>query len=137
MDLIKESVVETQGQQEKESATGLSIEDAFIILGVYAADIDPNNCQEYVRLIVDLAQQQPEFMEISKDRESMEKRIHFYLNEMQTPDHAEANVNQAVRVVTSDLTQRVISWIVRICNTSGLTVSKMKKLNKINAKLRG
>ena len=115
----------------------LSIQDALIILGVYAANIDPDHCEEDVRQIVGLAQQLPEFIEISEDKKSTEKRIFLYMNRLQNPVQVKETIDQAVRVVAPDMKKRAIDWMVQICDTLGLREARMNKLNEIEVKLKG
>ena len=137
MSFDKESLKEIEVDERKEWATNLSIHDALIILGVYAADLDPDHCKEDVRLIVEFAQQQPEFIEISEDKKSTEKRIFLYMNRLQNPVQVKETIDQAVRVVAPDMKKRAIDWMVQICDTLGLREARMNKLNEIEVKLKG
>lgn len=135
MALDKELFKEIEIYEKKEFADDSSIQGALSALGVYVADIDPNDCREDVRLIVDLAHRQPEFIEISEDKEATKRRVYYYIEAMQDPNQLANIIDRAVHVVTQGLARRAVDWMTRICNESGSTEAKKKKLHEIEAKL--
>lgn len=130
-----ELIKEMEAYEKKDSAADLSIQDALIILGIYAANVDPGDCQEAVRRIVELARQQPEFLEISEAKKSTEERIHRYLNMMKDPSQSQSLIDQAVGTLSADMRQRAVDWMTTVCNAIGLTEASINKLNDVKAKL--
>ena len=135
MPLEKELLKEIEVYNKKEFAADSSIQGALIALGVYVADIDPQDCREDVRRIVDLAHRQPEFLEISEDKEETERRVNYYIKAMQDPNELPEISDRAVGVVAQSHVQRAVDWMTRICIASGSTKANRKKLYEIEAKL--
>jgi hypothetical protein len=136
MPLDKESFKEIDVYDKKKFATDASIQGALIALGVYVADIDPHDCRDDVRRLVDMARELPEFAEISEDEASTEKRIHYYIEALQNSDQSADIIDRAVRRVPPDAAQRAVDWLARVCEAAGATEAGVKKRDHILAKLR-
>ena len=65
----------------------LTIQDALTIIAVYAAQMDPGDCEQDVSRIEAIAESRPEFVE---KRKGILARINTYVNSMQVMDHRKA-----------------------------------------------
>jgi hypothetical protein len=130
-----ESIQEIDAYEKKEPEVDISIQDALTALAVYVADIDPRNCSEDIKHMVEISKQQPEFLEIDEDEESAEKRMNRFINEMQDSSQAKKIIDRSIRIISPDMTQSVIDWVDRTCKAIGLTEARKMKLYEIKAKL--
>jgi hypothetical protein len=120
------------GAYEKGPFEDLTIEDALTIIAVYAAQMDPQDCENDVKRIAAIAENHPEFIKKTK---GILARINTYANSMRAMDPLKA-VETAADALNSEQKKTAFKLAVEVALPEKvLTAEKKAILDNIAAKL--
>ncbi len=110
----------------------LVVQDAFVIVAIYAAQINPSCCQEDIKRIAGIAERCPVCVEKKK---GIFSRINLFVNEMQKLDREKA-IDLAMEVLTPDLRKTAFEFATEVVVTGdSLPHQKRKILEQLVEKM--
>jgi hypothetical protein len=109
---------------EKGPFEELTIEDALSIIAIYAAHMDPQNCQKDIKRIAAIAEQHPEFL---KKRKGIFARINMYVNSMQAMDPRKA-VEIAAEALNPKLKKTAFELAVEVAAPNKVLTDEKKPI---------
>jgi hypothetical protein len=117
---------------EKGPFENLAVQDALIIIAVYAAQMDPQDCESDVERIEAIAESRPEFVE---KKAEIFARINTYVNAMRAMDPQQA-VEIAADVLNAELKNRAFDFAAEVALPDNvLTDEKQALLDNLAAAL--
>ena len=110
----------------------LTMQEALTIIAVYAAQIDPEKCQDDVKRIVATAERLPEFV---AKKESIFSFVNKFINSMQAIDSQKA-VEIAANGLTTELRKTAFKLAVEVALPDKVLTDKKKSvLDSLESKL--
>ena len=110
----------------------LTMQEALTIIAVYAAQIDPEKCQDDVKRIVATAERFPEFV---AKKESIFSFVNKFINSMQAIDSQKA-VEIAANGLTTELRKTAFKLAVEVALPDKVLTDKKKSvLDSLESKL--
>ena len=94
----------------------LSIQDALILVTVWAATLDSDNLQKKTKRITDLAQREKLFQESEK---TTLKRVHKYLNSLKHKKDKDSEIGLASRSLPQKYRTKAFAWATDIIVMGG------------------
>jgi tellurite resistance protein len=118
---------------EKGPFEDMTLQDAFVIIAVYVARIDPQDCEKDIRRIEKIAETRPEFVQKRKDLFS---RINTYANSILVIGPQKALQIAADALIHPEHKNAAFDFAVEVAMPGGvLTDEKKVMLDKIAAEL--
>ncbi|MBW2431847.1 MAG: hypothetical protein JRF56_23065 [Deltaproteobacteria bacterium] len=111
----------------------LTIQEALTVIAVYAAQIDPENCEDDVRRIVATAERLPEFV---AKKESIISFVNKFVNSMQAINSQKA-VEIAANGLTTELRKTAFKLAAEVALPDKILTDKKKSvLDSLETELR-
>lgn len=102
----------------------LVVQDAIIIIAIYATPIDPYCCEQDIKRIEDIAERSPVCVE---RRKGIFSRINLFVNEMRIVDREKA-LEFAMEVLTPDLRKTAFEFAAEVVFTGNARPDQKRKI---------